>query len=405
MNILFLTVLDFKSLDEYGIYTDLISQFVKEKHFVHVVSPIERRKKIKTHIISKKEYTILKLKIGNFQKTNAIEKGITMLALESRLKRAIKKYYADVKFDLIIFSTPPITFRKTVKFIKQRDNAKTYLLLKDIFPQNAVDLGFFNKGWIYKLILAHYKKIEKEIYQLADYIGCMSKANVKFLIENNDFINKDIVEVCPNSIEPRLISVNHQEMKDIKEMYGIPNDKVIFAYGGNIGKPQGIDFIIECLKDNKNHPQAYFVIIGSGTEFKKLQIAIKQNNISNVRMINQLENDQFLILLKCCDGGLIFLDYRFTIPNFPSRLLSYLQTSLPVLAATDTSSDIKEVIEEGKFGLWCASKDVSAFSDKLNQLCYSKSRKELGNNGRIYLENNYTAYQSYRIIMNHFIKK
>ena len=59
------------------------------------------------------------------------------------------------------------------------------------------------------------------------------------------------------------------------------------------------------------------------------------------------------VLANSCDVGLIFLDKRFTIPNFPSRLLSYMQASMPVLAATDVNTDIGKVIEEGESDIGC----------------------------------------------------
>ena len=42
MNLLFLTLLDFNSLDESNIYTDLLREFVKGGHRVYAISPVER---------------------------------------------------------------------------------------------------------------------------------------------------------------------------------------------------------------------------------------------------------------------------------------------------------------------------------------------------------------------------
>ena len=100
--------------------------------------------------------------------------------------------------------------------------------------------------------------------------------------------------------------------------------------------------------------------------------------------------------------GLIFLDKKFTIPNLPSRILSYMNASMPVLAATDVHTDVGKVIEEGGFGLWCESRDVKQFNMQLKQFCDKEKRVIMGRNARKYLEENYTAKHSYEIIMNHF---
>ncbi|WP_079525385.1 glycosyltransferase family 4 protein [Solibacillus isronensis] len=402
MNILFLTLLDFSTLDESGIYTDLMREFIKDNHKVYIISPTEKRKQQSTRLIANDNYKLLKLQIGNTQKTNVIEKGISTLTLESKFQRGIRDYFSDVKFDLVIYTTPPITLQKAIDYVKKRDNAITYLLLKDIFPQNAVDLGMIQKTGVGGLLYKYFKSKEKRLYELSDYIGCMSQANVKFLLKQNPEISPDIVEVCPNSIEPKAIKKDQQKVKIIKEKYRIPFDRTVFIYGGNLGKPQGIDFLIECLKANKDNEQVYFVIAGSGTEFNKLKEFFDCEKIKNAQLFAQLPKEDYEILANSCDVGLIFLDKRFTIPNFPSRLLSYMQASMPVLAATDVNTDIGQVIEKGKFGLWCESSSVEQFNYKLQQLCNRALRKEMGVNARNYLETHYTSRESYEIIMSHF---
>ncbi|NLZ82121.1 MAG: glycosyltransferase family 4 protein, partial [Clostridiales bacterium] len=125
MNVLFLTLLDFSTINENGIYTDLMREFIKDGHNLYIISPTEKRKNEPTKLINNNEAKILKLQIGNIQKTNLIEKGISTLTLESKFKTGIEKYFDEVKFDLVLYSTPPITLQKAVEFIKQRDNAKT----------------------------------------------------------------------------------------------------------------------------------------------------------------------------------------------------------------------------------------------------------------------------------------
>lgn len=402
MNVLFLTLLDFSTIKEKGIYTDLMREFTNNGINVYVISPTEKRKQQKTKLIDTGNCKILKLQIGNIQKTNMIEKGISTLTLESKFLKGIKNYFSDVKFDLVLYSTPPITLQKAVEYVQKRDNAKTYLLLKDIFPQNAVDLGMIKKKGIGSLLYKYFRTKEKKLYSISNYIGCMSQANVNFLLQNNPEISPDIVEVCPNSIEPLSVKKDVRKINEVKAKYKIPIDKTVFIYGGNLGKPQGIDFLIECLKGNKNNNQVHFIIVGAGTEFLKLKTCINNENLTNTQLFSQLPKDEYDILANSCDVGLIFLDKRFTIPNFPSRILSYMQASMPILAATDINTDIGEIIEDGGFGLWCESSNSESFNEKLNQMCNRELRKSMGINARKYLEANYTARNSYEIIMNHF---
>ena len=138
MNILFLTVSRISDISERGIYTDLIREFIRNGHSLYIVVPIERRFHQVTGLKESDGANILKVKTLNIQKTNLIEKGVGTLLLEYQYRWGIERFWKDVKFDLILYSTPPITFNKVIASLKERYKAKTYLLLKDIFPQNVL---------------------------------------------------------------------------------------------------------------------------------------------------------------------------------------------------------------------------------------------------------------------------
>lgn len=399
MNILFLTLAEINSIEDRGIYTDLLRKFVNEGHHVTIVTPKERRKEIKTNLLENRQVKILQVKTLNIQKTNSIEKAIGTLAIEYQYLSAIKKFLSGTKYDLVLYSTPPITFTKVIKVIKKRFGAKSYLLLKDIFPQNAVDLGMMKREGI---LHSFFRGKEKQLYATSDYIGCMSPANVEYILKHNPQIPVNHVEVCPNSIEPNF---NEDFIKDpyIRQKYNIPSSATIFIYGGNLGKPQGLGFLLEVLESNNNKSDRFFIIIGSGTEQKKISDWFNTHTVSNSILLNGLPKKEYDQLLKDCDIGLIFLDRRFTIPNYPSRLLSYLEYKKPVLIATDENSDLGKIAEQYNYGLFSINGDIEGFNFQLNKLVGNqKLINEMGNNGYMYLMNNYTVSHSFQIIMTHF---
>lgn len=359
-----------ESLDNRGIYEDLLREFSKQ-HNVYVISPVERRYQRDTVLHKSDNVQILELKTGNIQKTNIIEKGISTLLIEHQFISAIKKYFSQVKFDFILYSTPPITLAGVVEYVKKRDNAKTYLMLKDIFPQNAVDIGMMSKTGVKGILYRYFRGKEKKLYSFSDKIGCMSQANVDYVIKNNPEISTDKMEICPNSLEICDMRTDEETRILIRNKYDIPLDKKVFVYGGNLGKPQGIEFIIDCLKSQENSEDVYFLIVGDGTEFGKLEAYFNETNTENMRLMKRLPKEDYDRMIAACDVGMIFLDHRFTIPNFPSRLLAYMQAGLPVLACTDPNTDVGKVITEGKFGWWCESNDVEEFSRLIEKISVS----------------------------------
>ncbi len=392
-------------MDSKGIYPDLMNEFLRNGHHVYIISPIHNNKKQKNHVIEGDCFKIIRLMTGDVQKTNLIRKGISTLTIERKFLKAIKSYCINIVFDLICYSTPPITFNRVVNYIKTRDNALSYLLLKDIFPQNALDLGILKLTGLKGIIYRYFRLKEKILYSVSDYIGCMSMANVTYLIEHNPVVDSSKVEVCANSIRIQPWIRNDPAIASFREKHGLPSDKTIFVYAGNLGVPQGIEFLIQCLVSNIDKPDVFFVIAGSGTEFERIINFMKTCHPTNVRVLEHLSQDQHDLLMQTSDVGLIFLDKRFTIPNFPSRILSYMEASLPIIATTDKTTDIRDVLENSGAGLWSESGDISAFNRNINKLSASpEKRKEMGLISRKFMEDHYNVNESYKTIISHFNK-
>lgn len=379
-------------------YADLLRAFRQEDHKVYVISPVERRNNQQTHVVTEDHAQILKLRIGNTQKTNIIEKGISTLLIESQFVAGVKKYFSNIKFDLILYSTPPVTFARVIDFVKKRDGAESYLLLKDIFPQNAVDMGMMRKTGVKGFLYRFFRNKEKKLYALSDRIGCMSQANVAYLLKHNPQIDPAKVEVCPNSVEVVDMSVSGQIRRQLREKYGLPQDKTVFVYGGNLGRPQGIPFLVECLQTQLQNPDVYFLFVGDGTEYPKLEAWLAAHKPGNMKLLKRLPKEDYDRLVGACDVGMIFLDPRFTIPNFPSRLLSYMQAKLPVLCCTDPNTDVGSICVEGGFGWWCRSDEPAGFA-ALVQAVVTADLLAMGEKGYTYLQTHYSAEDGCKTIL------
>ena len=476
MKVLFLTIGGFSGINDHGIYPDLLREFARHGHEVYVVCSEEKRSGRRTWLASEEidsadnsvcgsggrddgdqETThqippahILHVRIGNITKTNLIEKGISTVMIGRQYEAAIDKYFGSGKsnrrsrkesvgpanhktgdrhggFDLIMYSTPPITLAGVVEHLKKKYNARTYLLLKDIFPQNAVDIGMMSTTGLKAPLYRHFCKQERKLYAVSDRIGCMSPANVRYVLEHNPEVDAGIVEVCPNSIEPLDMSITADERIQIREKYDIPVDKRVFVYGGNLGKPQGIDFMLRCLHRLRKVKNAFFLIIGSGTEYGRIERYIEKYKPSNIVLREALPKEDYDRMIAACDVGMIFLDHRFTIPNFPSRLLSYMQARVPVLALTDPNTDVGDVItgraseidmetleagttseaeqavslDHSPFGWWAESNDVRTASSLIKKISHMDHQElsTMGDNGYDYMIANYDVRDSYETII------
>ncbi len=395
MNVLFLTIGLYDSIYQKGGYGDLLRCFAEDGHSVYAVVRRERRTGLDSELVNEGIAKTLKVKVGNITKTRLIEKGISILLIGHQYKKAIEKYYKGVRFDLIIYTTPPITLVNLIKYIKKRDKCRTYLLLKDIFPQNAVDIGLMSKNGIEGIIYRYFRSKERKLYNISDQIGCMSPANVEYVLRHNHEVDPLKVTVCPNCIEVEDKRIDESTKVSIRNKYGIPLKKKLFIYGGNLGKPQGIEFVIKCIRSQRMNNEIYFLIIGDGTEFKKLEEFTLKHPQNNLKLMKKIPKEDYGKMVAASDVGMIFLDCRFTVPNFPSRILDYLTAGVPVFACTDDSTDMGKIIVSNGFGWWCKSDDIRTFDNNIS-LCVRDDLKIYGNRGFEYLKENYDASKVYK---------
>ena len=402
MNILYLTMSSVTDVNAGGVHTDFLRKFRDEGHDVYVVSPRERRMGVSTGLKDDSGIRNLGVRTLNVTKTSIIEKGLGQVSIEFLFKRAIRKQFAGVKFDIIIYATPPITLVGAIKYVRRQNPlAMTYLTLKDIFPQNAVDLGMLSKSGLKGFLYRSFRRKEKELYRISDWIGCMSPANVKYVIEHNPEVDPARVEVCPNTAEVPA-AVEPVKNLEVLNKYGLPVDKPVFFYGGNLGQPQGIPFLIECLEANRERTDCHFLIVGDGFDYPRIRSWYEATKPENVTLLQRLPREDYDTLVRSCDVGLIFLDYRFTIPNYPSRLLSCLIQHKPIIACTDPNCDTGTLAEVNGYGYWCPSNSVEAFTKTIDRMLVSDVR-QMGENGYKFFLENYTVQNTYDTIMKHIV--
>jgi len=377
MKIFFLTLAYPLDISDNNIYSDLFDEIAERGHEVIVFRPYEYKSFGKPIEAFRDKVKIISIPTGKITKAGKFIKAINTLLIERRYKKAVVQYI-DAKPDLVVYSTPPITFVNIIKYLKQATGCTTYLLLKDIFPQNAVDLGMIRQD---SILHRYFRKKEKILYAISDRIGCMSPANVEYILKHNPEIDASKVHVNPNSIRSTPTADLPCLDNAILERYGIPKDKFRLVYGGNLGKPQGIDFLLDSISSLHAIPDVHLTIIGDGTEYRRIKKFIEEKNIKNITLIKILPKQEYKAILACMDVGLVFLDRKFTIPNFPSRVLDYMDAGLPIISITDEFTDLGRIIAENNAGFSCKSGDVISFLSHVLKLRDDFSLRQRFKNG------------------------
>ena len=167
-----------------------------------------------------------------------------------------------------------------------------------------------------------------------------------------------------------------------------------------MGKPQGLGFLLDVILKYRNNSEIFFIFVGRGSEKKNIKKFIINKNLNNLLLIDNLARDEYEKLVCECDIGLINLDKRFTVPNYPSRVLTYFEYGLPVMAAIDSETDFGELLDKSKAGFWVVAGDIENYCKKFNKLLYNKNlREKMGKAGRSYIEKFLNVENSYELFI------
>jgi glycosyltransferase involved in cell wall biosynthesis len=370
-----------------SMYTDLAHEFSINGHEIYVAvanGPKSGTLRIEGGV------NVLRVKTMELFDTHFILKGIANLLLPYQVLRAISSNHWNLFFDAVIIATPPITYLRIAKKLKKK-GSKVYLILRDIFPQNAKDLGLIQN----KYLFSYFRKKEKKLYAISDYIGCMSDGNIRYVIKNNPEVQKEKLHILSNW---KAVAKFSNPSLDLKNSIGLEG-KFIIVYGGNLGKPQDVESIIEYADHISYLQDVVFLLIGNGTEKKRLIQLCRQRNLENILFKDSLPRKKYEDLVKVCDVGLVINNRLFTIPNIPSRTLSYWEAKIPVLATLDPYTDFGKIIHDSASGLWSLTGDKEAFKENFLKLYSNKSlRLSMGENGYAYLQKNCSVENAYNII-------
>ena len=375
---------------EPNMHSDFVNEAAKRGHSVTVLALCEKRNGVPTSYKTENGINYLTVKCGNIQKTNKYQKVISSVLANFHILAASYKFLRNAQFDMIVWSVSSTLMYYSVNCLKKRFGAKQYLLLKEYWPQDPVDLGAMSEGgFVYKVL----KYVEKTMMNNADFIGASSPAGIKYVDERYPE-NTAKCEVCPHCETPR--EVDKTVRAQVLEEFGIPTDKTVFLYGGNFGLSQGIDDMVACIKAASENKDVFFAMLGSGTEYARAKAEL--DGIDNVGFYKGIKYYSLLRLAAVCDVGMIFLFKDYNVPNIPGKLNTYLNAEVPIIACVDKTTDAGDILEAAGAGIKVNSGDTKAFCAATKKLTDKTLRDQMSKNAKNLLNEKFTPEKVLEII-------
>jgi len=284
---------------------------------------------------------VLRLRAPETRVEGYLRRAIAELLLPFIMLRNLRKTpLKAIKWDLVVWYSPPIFFAPLIWAISRSRRTKKYLILRDIFPEWAVDLGIMKRGLAYLFL----KAIAACQYFVADTIGVQTESNLAYLSRWRHSTGRK-VEVLQNWLAPHPVSQCSISIASTPLAR-----RKIFAYIGNMGIAQGVGILLDLAESLKNRTDIGFIFVGRGSDFAHLVAECRSRGLSNVMLFDEIDSSEIAGLLAQCEVGLVALHPAHKTHNIPGKFVSYMQYGIPVLARVNAGTDLVSLIESKDVG-------------------------------------------------------
>jgi glycosyltransferase involved in cell wall biosynthesis len=361
---------------------DLALEFGKLGHEVTILTP--------SHAIAdaiqvrdEEGLRITRVRMGKIKGVPKIVRAIQEVRLSNVIWRRAQRFLRANPADAIIFYSPTIFFGALVRRLKSLWGCPSYLILRDIFPQWAVDAGILKKGIVWRF----FRKKERAQYDASDVIAVQSRGDLRYFNEHFPGKNYHLTVLCnwARSSEAGLPATNYRSRLDLR-------DKVVFVYGGNLGVAQDVDNLIRLAASLIDRPEIHFLFVGDGTEVPRMERLIAARQLQNIHLLPAVGQEEYLAMLSECDVGLLSLDRRLTTHNVPGKLFGYMYWGKPVLASLNPGNDLFTLLGHKCAGFCLVNGDDANLTAAALQLASDvELRTQMGRNARSLLETTFSS--------------
>ena len=340
---------------------DLSCEFAAQGHRLTVILPSWEIKE--DFLLEEMEgFQVLRLKSPKTKDVNYARRTLSEFLMPFFMKRGYKKSpLRHEKWDGIAWYAPSIFHAPFVNDLKKASGCKGYLIIRDIFPEWAVDMGLMGRGIIYRFFSA----VARYQYSVADVIGVQTPGNLAYFEDWKKGKGKKLVvlqnwlaDTKPGSCS---ISIKRTTLAGRK----------IFVYAGNMGVAQGMDILIDLAEKLRDRNDIGFLFVGRGSEAKRLAEESRKRSLDNIDFKDEIHPDEIPALYAQCSVGIVSLDQRHKSHNIPGKFLSYMQSGIPVLANINPENDLAELIRSEGVGVVCEDADIQDLERKANILINS----------------------------------
>lgn len=338
---------------------DLSREFARQGHSLTVLLPAPDQQE-PWRLEEFNGAQVLRLKAPRTKDIGYVRRTLAELAMPFAMLRQLRKSpLANERWDGVVWYAPSIFHGPLASALKKSSSCKGYLIIRDIFPEWAVDMGLMGRGLPYRF----FDAVARYQYSVADVIGVQTPGNRGYFDRWWQQKPGRQLEVLQNWLDKPAhvhcsIRVNETPLAGHK----------VFVYAGNMGVAQGMDILLDLAEKLRSRSDLGFLFVGRGSDATRLRATAQARQLDNVIFFDEIHPDEIPDLYAQCNAGIVALDPRHKSHNIPGKFLTYMQSGLPVLANVNAGNDLAQMIRDEQVGQVCESNQVDELlrlTDKL----------------------------------------
>lgn len=327
---------------------DLSREFLRQGHDLTVLLPSQGQQE--PWLLDDLEgVQVLRLKAPRTKDIGYIRRTVAEFVMPFAMLRNFRKsQLASERWDGVVWYAPSIFHGPLVRALKKSSGTRGYLIIRDIFPEWAVDMGLMGRGLPYLFFSA----VARYQYSVADVIGVQTPGNRGYF---DRWVMKPgrVLEVLPNWLDkPAAVRCS------IRVAETPLAGRKVFVYAGNMGVAQGMGVLLDLAELLRYRKEVGFLFVGRGSDVDRLRASARSRQLDNVVFFDEIDPDEIPDLYAQCTAGIVALDPRHKSHNIPGKFLTYMQSGLPVLANVNAGNDLARMIRDEGVGQVCESNQV-----------------------------------------------
>ncbi len=323
----------------------------------------------------------------DLDKNTFFGKAMRFAIVSRQLYQTAKKSIKEE--DKVLLVTNPAPVVALVSNLRKKRDFELNVLVHDVFPENTAPAGLKLPRFAYNLL----KRVFDRAYSRADQLIALGR-DMKQVLEQKvaRFEKRPKVTIIENWADLDIVSP--------MELQSHPKS-IVLEYAGNIGRVQGLQSMIEDIR-NANNPNIDFHLWGTGAEENNLRNYVNGHKMTKVVFNGAYLRSKQSEVINSCDLALVTLSEGMFGLGVPSKTYNIMAAGKAILFIGESDSEIALLVKEKQIGYVFEPGDCDGIVKFLSDLTPQKRVEfaEMGKRARKVAETEYAK----EIILNKYLE-